>query len=136
MWNTSELFTTTLRCLTQTRHFATVLSVLVLVMFGLTLPSKADVIDTNTISPNATFDFQGTLETATGSITVDTFTFQILSGSATLTGPSPEAATYSFEGVNGSPFGFAPNLVLILSTGSMTGQSPVAINSLFFPKRS
>jgi hypothetical protein len=131
MRNTVELFTTTLRTLAQIRHLATKLPVIVLAIFSLALPSKADIINTYTLSPGATFNFEGDVEAAAGSITIDTYTFLILGGSITLIGPSPEAGTYTFDGVDGVAIGSKPSTIFLITTEPIMGQSSLEIENLF-----
>lgn len=66
-----------------------------------TMPTKADIVDTFTISPGATIQFiVGGLDipdkSVTGTFLVDITSGQIESGTATLVGPAPQSGVYQF----------------------------------------
>jgi hypothetical protein len=77
----------------------------------MTMPTRADTIDTYTLSSGTTFRFNdGNVETATATFQVDATTHTLSSGTVTLQGNGPEAGVYTFGAQATGPFdGFAIN---------------------------
>jgi hypothetical protein len=68
-----------------------------IITLAMTMPMRADTIDTYTLSPGTMFRFNdGNVETATAIFQVDIANATLISGTVTLQGTGPEAGVYTF----------------------------------------
>jgi PEP-CTERM motif len=96
------------------RHISAAALAAGVITLAMTMPTRADIIDTYTLSPGTTFTFNDrNVETATATLTVDATTQTLTGGTITLTGKSPEAGVYIFGEQTGVLHGFTTNGVEI-----------------------
>jgi PEP-CTERM motif len=96
------------------------------------MPTRADTIDTYTLSQGTTFNFNDrNVETATANLQVDATDHTLIGGTVTLTGNGPEAGVYIFAEQTGVLHGFTTNGVEInVASGLETGNPTEAISEV------
>ena len=99
-----------------------------IITLAMTMPTRADTIDTYTLSPGTTFRFNdGNVEQATATLTVDATNQTLTGGTITLTGKGPEAGVYIFGDQTGVLHGFTTNGVEInVASGLDTGHPGIS----------
>jgi PEP-CTERM motif len=79
------------------RHISVAALATGIITLASTMPTRADTIDTYTLSPGTTFRFNDrNVETATATFQVDITNATLISGTVTLQGTGPEAGVYTF----------------------------------------
>ena len=106
------------------RHISAAALAAGVITLAMTMPMRADTIDTYTLSPGTTFRFfDGNFETATANLQVDATTHTLIGGTVTLQGKGPEAGVYTFGAQATGPFdGSATNGdTMVLASGLQNG---------------
>jgi hypothetical protein len=107
------------------RHISVAAFAAGVITLATTMPTRADTIDTYTLSPGTTFRFlnDGNVDTATATFQVDITNATLISGTVTLQGTGPEAGVYTF-GPQGAldPKGSATNGdTMVVASGLQNG---------------
>jgi len=110
------------------RHISAAALAAGVITLAMTMPMRADTIDTYTLSPGTTFRFNdGNVEAATATLTVDATNHTLTGGTVTLTGNGPEAGVYIFGEQTGVLHGFTTNGVEInVASGLETGHRGIS----------
>ena len=94
----------------------------------MTMPMRADTIDTYTLSPGTTFRFfDGNVETATANLQVDATTHTLIGGTitlGTLQGKGTETGVYTFSSQATGPFDSSSSTngdTMVLASGLQNG---------------
>ena len=106
------------------RHISAAALAAGVITLAMTMPMRADTIDTYTLSPGTTFRFfDGNFETATANLQVDATTHTLIGGTVTLQGIGPAAGVYTFGAQATGPFdGSATNGdTMVLASGLQNG---------------
>jgi hypothetical protein len=107
------------------RHITVAAFAAGIITLAMTMPTRADTIDTYTLSPGTTFRFlnDGNVDPATATFQVDATTHTLISGTVTLQGTGPEAGVYTFSTQTIGPFdGSATNgNKMVLASGLQNG---------------
>jgi hypothetical protein len=115
------------------RHIAVAAFAAGIMTLAMTMPTRADIIDTYTLSPGTTFRFNdGNIETATASLQVDATNLTFIGGTITLQGKGPEAGIYTFSEQSIGPFdGLAANgEKLVVASGLQNALPSEAISEV------
>jgi PEP-CTERM motif len=100
-----------------------------IITLAMTMPMRADTINTYTLSPGTTFRFSpdGNVEQATATMTVDATTQMLIDGTITLTGKGPEAGVYIFGEQKLTLHGFTTSgAELTVATGLAAGFTAIS----------
>jgi hypothetical protein len=110
------------------RHISVAALAAGIITLAMTMPTRADTIDTYTLSPGTTFRFNdGNVEQATATLTVDATNQTLTGGTITLTGKGPEDGVYIFGEQTGVLHGFTTNGVEInVASGLETGHPGIS----------
>jgi hypothetical protein len=97
-----------------------------IITLAMTMPTRADTIDTYTLSPGTTFRFlnDGNVDTATATLQVDATTHTLIGGTVTLQGKGTEAGVYTFGPQATGPFDSSSATngdTMVLSSGLQNG---------------
>jgi hypothetical protein len=107
-----------------------------IITLAMTMPVRADIIDTYTLGPGSTFRFipDGNVDAATATFQVDITNDTLISGTVTLVGSGPEAGVYTFntQSARTGPFdGSATNgNTMVFASGIQNGNPEEAISAV------
>jgi hypothetical protein len=108
------------------RHISVAALAAGIITLAMTMPTRADTIDTYTLSPGTTFRFlnDGNVDTATATLQVDATTHTLIGGTVTLQGKGTEAGVYTFGPQATGPFDSSSATngdTMVLSSGLQNG---------------
>ena len=106
------------------RHISVAALAAGIITLAATMPTRADIIDTYSLSPGTTFRFNdGDVDAATATLQVDATNHTLIGGTVTLQGIGPEAGVYTFGAQATGPFdGSATNGArMVLASGIQNG---------------